>query len=244
MTSLKAKDHSIVIGGSSGIGRALALHLSETGNVSALARRTDKLVELTDHNHKNIFALTCDVGSPDNIQCALQKCVEHYGKVDKLIYCAGKQIIKPHRMMTVNDIDSLYEVNLRGALFASKIFCSAKISKKNAVFCAISSIAGTRPESGIVDYSVMKAALNTMIRGLAKESAPRRFVGVAPGWLDTEMTRNQPIYGDAFKISQQKNSPLGLTTVNDVVNAVAFLLSPHASSITGQILCVDSGSSL
>lgn len=241
---MKAKDHSIIIGGSSGIGRALGLHLSETGNVSVLARRTDKLEELAAHNKKNIFALTCDVGEPDNIQRALQECVERYGKVDKLVYCAGKQVIKPHRIIAVSDIDSLYEVNLRGALFASKVFCSAKISERNAVFCAISSIAGTRPESGIVDYSVMKAALNAMISGLAKEGAPRRFVGVAPGWLDTEMTRSQPVYGDAFKIAQENDSPLGLTSVADVVNAVAFLLSPLASSITGQILCVDSGSSL
>ena len=96
--------------------------------------------------------------------------VEHYGKVDKLIYCAGKQVVKPHRMADIKDFDSLYDVNLRGALFTSKLFCSAKVSEKTAVFCAISSIAAIRPEPGIVGYSVMKAALDSMIKGLAKEA--------------------------------------------------------------------------
>ena len=112
------------------------------------------------------------------------------------------------------------------------------------MFCAVSSIAAINPEPGMVGYSVMKAALDAMIRGLAKEVAPRRFVGVAPGWLDTEMTQSQKIYGDSFKQSLESSSPLGLTTVGDVIEAIDFLISRRAASITGQVLCVDSGSSL
>jgi NAD(P)-dependent dehydrogenase (short-subunit alcohol dehydrogenase family) len=239
----KAKYHSIIVGGSSGIGRELVVHLSKTDNVSVMARREDKLNELSKDND-NVFALTSDVSSVDSIRNSLQACIEHYGKVDRLIYCAGKQIVKPHRMADIKDFDSLYEVNLRGALFVSKLFSSAKISEKTAVFCAISSIAATRPEPGIVGYSAMKAALEAMIKGLAKEVGPRRFVGVAPGWLETEMTAAQLVYGKSFKETLEKNSPLGLTDIKDVINAVDFLISPRAASITGQILCVDSGSSL
>mgnify|MGYP006103467661 FL=1 len=90
----------------------------------------------------------------------------------------------------------------------------------------------------------MKAALNVMIKGLAKESAPRRFVGIAPGWLDTEMTQNQAIYNEGFRNELEKNSPLGLTDLSDIEDAVEFLTSKNANSITGVILCVDSGSSL
>jgi len=243
MSSDKDRDHCIIVGGSSGIGRELALHMAHTDNVSVLARRGDKLKEISKHNN-NIFALTSDVSSTDNISDSLQVCVEHFGKVDKLIYCAGKQIVKPHRMADITDFDSLYDVNLRGALFTSKLFCSAKISEKNAVFCVISSTAAIRPEPGIVGYSAMKAALDSMIKGLAKEAGPRRFVGVAPGWLATEMTDAQIIYGESFKQALEKNSPLGLTSVKDVIDAIDFLISRRALSITGQILCVDSGSSL
>ena len=242
MIQLKTKEHAIVIGGSSGIGRALALHITGSYNVSVLARRTERLTELSGDSE--IFTVTSDVSSFDDLSNALGQCVERFGKVDKLIYCAGKQVIKPHRMMGSADFDSLYQVNLRGALLATKLFCNSKISEKNGVFCAISSIASIRPEPGIVGYSVMKAAIDNMIKGLAKEAGPRRFVGVSPGWLDTEMTQNQMVYGNAFRESLAKSSPLGLTTIDDVVSAVDFLIGKSASSITGQILCVDSGSSL
>ena len=90
----------------------------------------------------------------------------------------------------------------------------------------------------------MKSGLDSMIRGLAKEAAPRRFVGVAPGWLDTEMTQNQALYNESFKENLEKISPLGITDLDDVVQAIDFLTSKKAASITGQIICVDSGSSL
>ena len=242
MTQLKIKEHVVIVGGSSGIGRALALHLAESCHVAVLARRTGVLKEL--ESVSKIFSVKADVSSFDDMSYGLEECVKRFGKIDKLIYCAGIQIVKPHRMMGHIDFDSLYEVNLRGALYASKLFCSSKISEKNGVFCAISSIAAVKPEPGIIGYSVMKAALDNMIRGLAKESAPRRFVGVSPGWLDTEMTQNQFVYGGAFKEALEKKSPLGLTNVEDVVNAVEFLISNKSASITGQVLCVDSGSSL
>ena len=90
----------------------------------------------------------------------------------------------------------------------------------------------------------MKAALDTMIKGLARESAPRRFVGVAPGWLDTEMTQGEMIYNESFIRDLEDRTPLGLTQISDIVSAVEFLTSEQASSITGDILVVDSGSSL
>jgi NAD(P)-dependent dehydrogenase (short-subunit alcohol dehydrogenase family) len=238
----KPRSHAVIVGGSSGIGRALALHFSESCNVSVLARRTEVLDEFL--NKPNILRVTADATSTEGLSEAIHSCVERFGKVDKLVYCAGQQVIKPHRMMSSADFDVLYEVNLRGALFASKLFCSNKVSEKSGVFCVISSIASLRPEPGIVGYSAMKSAVDNMIAGLGKECAPRRFVGVSPGWLDTEMTRKQAIYNDQFRESLANRTPLGLTNVSDIVFAVDFLTGERASSITGQVLCVDSGSSL
>jgi len=90
----------------------------------------------------------------------------------------------------------------------------------------------------------MKAGIDAMIKGLAKESAPRRFIGIAPGWLDTEMTQSQQVYNESFRIELEKKSPLGLTQISDIVNAVEFLTCKEAISITGTILVVDSGSVL
>ena len=236
-------NHTLIIGGSSGIGEKLALKFAKQESVSVIARRLEKLDALEAIN-LNIFSSYGDVTSLDNLKKSIESCVDHFGKVDRLIYCAGKQVIKPHRLLSNEDIHSLLDVNLKGALFASKIFLSSKISESNAVFCAISSIASIKPEPGIVTYSAMKAGLDAMIKGLAKESAPRRFVGVAPGWLDTEMTQSQQIYNESFRVELEKKSPLGLTQISDIVNAVEFLTSKEATSITGAILVVDSGSLL
>lgn len=243
MNNEKTKNHTLIIGASSGIGNNLAIKFAKEDNVSVLARRHNLLQDL-EANNSNIFSLSSDVTSFDSLKDSIGACVEQYGKLDRLIYCAGKQIIKPHRLLNIEDINSLIDVNLKGALFTSKIFLSSKISEKNSVFCVISSIASFKPEPGIVAYSAMKAALDTMVKGLAKESAPRRFVGVAPGWLDTEMTQGQAIYNESFVNDLENRSPLGLTQISDIVDAVEFLTREQATSITGDILVVDSGSSL
>ena len=243
MINEKKNNHTLIIGGSSGIGEKLVLKFAKQESVSVIARRIDKLKALESTN-SNIFSCPGDATSLDNLKKSIDSCVEHFGKVDRLIYCAGKQVIKPHRLLNDEDINSLIGVNLKGAIYASKIFLSSKISEKHSVFCAISSIASVKPEPGIVAYSAMKAALDAMIKGLAKESAPRRFVGIAPGWLDTEMTQNQTIYNEGFRNELEKNSPLGLTGLSDIEDAVEFLTGNNANSITGVILSVDSGSSL
>jgi NAD(P)-dependent dehydrogenase (short-subunit alcohol dehydrogenase family) len=236
------QEHIFIVGGSSGIGKNLAISLSRDNNVSVIARREAELKHIEEKYE--IFTQQADVSNDEELANSINSSVDRYGKINKFIYCAGAQIIKPHRLMKIEEFDHMYDVNLRGAMICSKLFCSAKISEKNAVFCAVSSIAGVKPEPGIVAYSSMKAALDHMIRGLAMEYGPRRFVGVAPGWLETEMTQNQPLYNDAFKNDLKEKSPLGLTEINDVVNSIKYLISDKASSITGQILCVDSGSSL
>ena len=242
MNETSSKNHSVIIGGSSGIGRSLAERLSQHDDVSVIARRKPELDELS--NNYGVTTIQADVNNFDQIHNAIIELVKINGKINKLVYCAGLQIIKPHRLMAVSEFDDLYNVNLRGALILSKLFCSAKISEKNSVFCSVSSIASINPEPGIITYSSMKAALDNMIKGLAKEYGPRRFVAVSPGWLETEMTQKQPLYNDAFKESLKANSPLGITSVNDVVEAILFVISKKASSITGEILTVDSGSSL
>jgi gluconate 5-dehydrogenase len=242
-TDKKNNNHVLIIGGSSGIGNKLAVKLSIQGVVSVLARRSDRLRDL-ESKSENIYSYSSDVTSYEALFESIKNCVQNHGKNNKLIYCAGKQIIKPHRLLNEDDITSLIEVNLKGALYASKIFLSSKISEKNAVFCAISSIASIKPEPGIVAYSAMKASLDALIKGLARESAPRRFVGVAPGWLDTEMTQNQIVYNESFKSDLKNKSPLGLTELSDIIDAIEYIISDKAASVTGQILTIDSGSSL
>jgi NAD(P)-dependent dehydrogenase (short-subunit alcohol dehydrogenase family) len=175
----------------------------------------------------------------------LQAAVAERGPLTGLVYCAGVQVIKPMRSLGVDEVERLYKTNLVAPTVFAAAFGSARISTRNAVFCAVSSVAAQRPEPAIVPYSASKAGLDALIRGLARELAPRRAVAVAPGWLDTEMTQaHARMYGAEFKEALEKRSPAGAATVESVVESIAFLMSPQARHITGEILRVDGGATL
>lgn len=238
----EAAGHILVVGASSGIGRAVAERFAGRGPVTALARRTDRLADLAA---AGIATIAADVTDLAAISGLLQAAVAERGLLTGLVYCAGVQVIKPMRSLTVEEVERLYKTNLIAPTLFASTFGNARISARDAVFCAVSSVAAQRPEPAIVPYAASKAGLDALIRGLARELAPRRAVAVAPGWLDTEMTQaHARLYGDAFKAELEKRSPAGAATVASVVDAVAFLMSPQARHVTGEILRVDGGATL
>jgi NAD(P)-dependent dehydrogenase (short-subunit alcohol dehydrogenase family) len=238
----EASRHVLIVGASSGIGLALAQKLSHTAHVSGMARRTERLAEIS---HMGITPIACDVGQLDSIPALVDEAVAAHGKLDALIYCAGKQLIKPMRITKIDEIEEVVRVNLTAAVIFAKLFASAKIANANAAFCAISSIAGHRPEPAIIPYSVSKAGLDALVKGLARECGPKRAFAIAPGWLDTEMTQSYPqIYNAGFQEELARKSPAGLATVDSVVDMVEYLLSPKASHVTGMSIAVDGGASL
>lgn len=239
----EAAGHVLVVGASSGIGRAVAERLAAGGaQVTALARRADRLAELAA---AGIGTVAADVTDLSGIAGVVQAAVAERGLLTGLVYCAGMQVIKPMRSLTVEETDRLYRVNLVAPTLFAAAFASARVSTRDGVFCAVSSVAALRPEPAIVPYSASKAGLDALIKGLARELAPRRAVGVAPGWLDTEMTQaHARFYGAEFKEGLEKRSPAGAATVESVVEAIAFLMSPRARHVTGEILRVDGGAVL
>jgi gluconate 5-dehydrogenase len=239
---MSEKLHLLIVGASSGLGKEMAAKFSARYHISAIARRADKLAELTEFN---VDVYPFDVCDFDDIPKLMKQIVAKNGKLMHLIYCAGLQSILPIKFSKPEAIEKVMKVNYLGALFFAKSFANNKFSKNNASYTAISSIAAELAEPGIINYSASKAALNQMIKGLAKECAPRRFNAVAPGFLKTEMTRNLGlIYNDDFIAECEKNYPLGLGATSDICNAVEFLISDKASYITGQILTVDGGGGL
>jgi len=234
--------HALVIGASSGIGRAVAERLAPSMAVTAMARRLDRLRELEP---LGIGAIQCDVADSAAIAPAVEQAVAERGKISALIYCAGVQKIKPVRLMKAPDLRELIAVNLEAPLILAGLFTSKRVTTEDAVFCAISSIAAARPEPGIVAYSASKAGLEAMIKALAREAAPRRAVAVSPGWLDTEMTQSHgAIYNEEFRERLGKTAPLGIATIEAVVDMILFLISPAARFVTGEVVRVDAGAAL
>ena len=157
----------------------------------------------------------------------------------------GLQSIKPIRGLKVTDIQDVVTANLTAAIVFARLFASQRVSESEAVFCAISSIAAQRPEPGIVTYSVAKAGLEALVKGMSRECGPRRAVGVAPGWLDTEMTQSFPnIYNEAFRERLASEAPRGIATIESVSDMVLYLMSDQCCHITGQIITIDGGASL
>lgn len=232
--------HYLVIGASSGIGQAAAEEWLDKGEkVSVLARRAERLAPLTQ---RGATAFPVDVTDYAALELSVKNAVAANGLVDVMLFCAGKQIVKPARMATPSDLETMIATNVTAPLVAAGLFGSKKIAQPHAVMCIVSSIAATRPEAGITAYSATKAAVDNAVRGLAKELGPRRVVGVAPGWLDTEMTRAQSrLYNEAFREKLAKESPAGLASVAAVVDCIDFLVSDKARAISGEIIRVDGG---
>lgn len=236
------RPHALIIGASSGIGAALAKRLAGDHQLSLLARRVDRIEALVGDNGT---AYSCDVANSEQLSDRIKTAVAAHGKIDRLVYCAGRQLIKPLRAVSAADMADVVSVNLTGALVSAAAFASPRNAHADSVFCAISSIAAQRPEPGILAYSAAKAGLDALVHGLARECAPKRAVAIAPGWLDTEMTQAQPhVYNDEFRERLAASTPRGIATVDEVVDLAIFLMSDAARSITGQTITIDAGASL
>lgn len=234
--------HVLVVGASSGIGRRLLERLAPTTQLTAIARRADRLAELESLGVATIAADISDLGE---IPSLVRRAVDAHGLLSAIVYCAGMQKIKPIRSMTAAEIEAVYKLNLVAPTVLAGQFASRRTSTDEGVFCIVSSIAARRPEPGIVAYGASKAGAEALLHGLARELGPRRAVGVAPGWLDTEMTQAYPhLYGPGFREELTRRSPAGAATVDAIVDCIEFLLSPRARFITGEVITVDGGAVL
>lgn len=224
--------NNLIIGASSGIGETVVRKLDGI----AVARREEKLKQFEKYEVFDILKL-------GEIEKFVKRVAKDYGKFDNLIFCAGIQNIKPLKVMKVDEITQIFNTNLISAMIFAKAFSSKRVSNSNASMIFVSSIASYKSESGILAYSASKAALNNFIKGAAKELAPIRINGVAPGFLETQMTEKfDYIYTDDFIEKLDRNSPVGLANVNDVVQAIEFLM--NSNHITGEIITVDGGAVL
>jgi 3-oxoacyl-[acyl-carrier protein] reductase len=237
---------AIVTGAGRGIGQATALRLANEGARIACVSRTEA-------NAKNIAnqinAIRADAGRGYAVDVADHAAVlkigaqilGDFGRVDILINNAGITRDVLAMRMSLEDWDSVVNTNLRGAFSFAQAFIRGMIKQRRGRIINISSVIGLMGNAGQTNYAASKAGLIGFTKALARELASRNITvnAVAPGFITTDMTAG---LSDEVKKSIQSKIPLGKTgTPEDIANAVAFLASPEAGYITGQVLCVDGG---
>lgn len=234
---------ALVTGGTTGIGKEIALTLAADGfdvAVNYIQGETTIKEEIEALGQKCIL-VKGDVSSMNDMENVVKEVMNAYGRIDVLVNNAGITKDTLVLRMSEEDFDSVLNVNMKGAFCTIKQVVPIMMKQRSGRIINISSVVGVVGNAGQVNYSASKAALLGMTRSLAKEVASRGILvnAVAPGFIATRMTDK---LNDAQKEAILTQIPLKeMGSPKDIANAVAFLASDKSSYITGHTLVVDGG---
>ena len=236
----------IVTGGTRGIGRAIALKLgAERARVIITSRRdietAKSVVAAIESVGGEGYAYLVDSGDFAAVKDFTKTIKADVGPVDGLVNNAGVTLDKAIFMMSEEDWDTVLRTNLDGTFNMVRHLIVDFFKRKSGVIVNISSVAGMKGLVGQANYSASKAGIIGLTLSLARESARAgiRVNAVAPGFIETDMTRSMPQAALAAMVEQIPLQAVGAP--NDVAEAVLFLLSSRSRYITGQTLIVDGG---
>jgi 3-oxoacyl-[acyl-carrier protein] reductase len=235
---------ALVTGASRGIGAAIAKTFAAQGaTVVAAARGTNaeaRVAEIAAEGGKAEPA-SLDVTSPATVETVVQGVLARHGRLDILVNNAGITRDQLMLRMKRDDWDAVIATNLTAAYTCTQAVLRSMVKQRSGRIITISSVVGQMGNAGQVNYAASKAGLIGMAKALAREVASRGITVnvVAPGMIDTEMTR---ALGTQAAESWTSQIPLGrLGTPQDVANVVCFLASDEAAYITGQVIAVNGG---
>ena len=235
---------ALVTGGSRGIGAAIAKRLAADGANVAItytkgADAAAAVVKEIESAGRKAIAIQADAADSKAVQAAVQKTVETLGTLDVLVNNAGTAIPKTFEETSVEELDRLIDINVRGTFVATQ--AALKHMNDGGRIIMIGSCVGERVLTpGLVPYSATKGAVKMFSQGLSREVGGRGITvnNIQPGPIDTDLN---PASGD-WATPQKANTALNrYGHVEDVAALVAFVASPEASYITGANLTVDGG---
>ena len=242
---MSEKRLAVVTGAARGIGRAIVLELLKQGRlVAGLDINAEQLGELENVVKQAGFTviIRCvDITNTDEFIETLESLSSEYGGIGILVNNAGITRDNLLIRMTDEEFDKVLEVNLRAAFVGMRAAARSMMRNKFGRIINISSVSGVMGNAGQTNYSASKAGLIGMTKTVARELAKKNVTAncVAPGFIDTEMSRKlpQPVIEAAKQLIPMRRTG----SVEDVARAVAFLASDAAAYITGQVLCIDGG---
>ncbi len=237
------KKVALVTGGSRGIGKACALELAAAGcdvviNYAGNVEAAEKTVEELKALGANAESYKFDVSNQAEVDEAIAKIIEKYGRIDVLVNNAGITRDDLFIRMTEDKWNAVINTNLNSAFYVSKPVVKLMMKQRSGAIVNTTSVVGLYGNPGQANYSSAKAGLVGFTKSLAKELGSRgiRVNAVAPGFIATDMTKDLGNVDEYMKMIPLKR----MGEAKDIAKAVKFL-ALDADYVTGQVLQVDGG---
>jgi NAD(P)-dependent dehydrogenase (short-subunit alcohol dehydrogenase family) len=238
---------AVVVGGTTGIGRALTLGLAQAGaDVVPTSRRKDVVDEaaaLVEAVGRRTLRVTTDVADEASIASLLAAAIEAFGKVDILVNCAGRTKRTPTLELSDEEWNDILATNLTGTLRTCRLFGRHMIERRYGRIVNIASLTSFVSMMEVAAYSASKAAVASLTKSLAVEWSRHGVMvnAIAPGVFRTALNQNLL---DTTPRGQEllMRTPMGrFGKVEELAGAAVFLASDAASFVTGHMLVVDGG---
>ncbi|MCI1272817.1 MAG: 3-oxoacyl-[acyl-carrier-protein] reductase [Clostridiaceae bacterium] len=237
------KKIALITGASRGIGKAVAIMLAKAGcdiivNYAGNSETAEKTVEEIKALGVNCEAYKFDVSNQEEVNTSVAKILEKYGKIDILVNNAGITRDDLFIRMDADKWNAVINTNLNSAFYVSKPIVKSMMKQRSGVIISTSSVVGLYGNPGQANYSAAKAGLIGFTKSLAKELGSRniRVNAVAPGFIQTDMTKDLPNIDDYMKMISLRR----MGTAEDVAQVVKFL-ALDTTYVTGQVIEVDGG---